>query len=311
MQARSLTRPDDPPENLGSFANVAGQFYAAKGRSDLSEAEFRRAVELFIEAEEPDDVAGMRNNLANALRDLGRFDEAERQYRLSLDYMEKRLGPEHPEWGRSTRGSLGSFKPRATRSERSEHVAVPMTTGERRRVPTTRRSACCRSTSANLSTRWGDSRREKRRCAPHSSSSRKTLGPRHAAVGMAKQNLSVTAAMGGRHEDAVALLREALDIALESARPRSPRRRPHAHEPRPEPAPNGSPRRGRGGAARSHAHPDPGYGPDHHEVCDARERRALTLQALGREDEAESELARAWEDRRRLQGKRTPIPARR
>ena len=115
-QIQALLRPEDPPTMRGGVANAAGQFHGTAGRDKLSEVELRRAVELFTAAGKPGDAAGMRNNLANALRSQAKYDEAVAEYRASLEFLEDKLGPDHPALGTAYAGLAAVMQAKGERA---------------------------------------------------------------------------------------------------------------------------------------------------------------------------------------------------
>ncbi len=111
--ARSLRRADDAlelrelalglaqswPSELATVHSATAGAWLVKGVPDRAVPEARRSLELMTEGRgvRHVDVAGAQTNLAAALVDAGRYDEAERYNREAYEAMRERLGPEHPD----------------------------------------------------------------------------------------------------------------------------------------------------------------------------------------------------------------------
>jgi serine/threonine-protein kinase len=84
--------------------NALATVFKEQGRFKEAEAEYRRALELWVGAVGPDhaDVARARSDLAGTLQELGRYDEAAEEHRRALAIIEQSLGPEHSRFAHST-----------------------------------------------------------------------------------------------------------------------------------------------------------------------------------------------------------------
>jgi tetratricopeptide (TPR) repeat protein/tRNA A-37 threonylcarbamoyl transferase component Bud32 len=91
------------PRKEAAWRNTLANLLVQKGDLDAAEAEHRAALELTLEAVDPDHplVGMMRNNLANTLAEKGEYVVAESEHREVLAHMERLLGPEHPDVGMS------------------------------------------------------------------------------------------------------------------------------------------------------------------------------------------------------------------
>ena len=91
-------------EQLATNQNVAGVVYDNLEQPDKAEASYQAAQRHFrqlaeqqpSEAEHRLGIARAQNNLANLLRDMGRYDEAGPLYVEALEIVRTKLGPDHP-----------------------------------------------------------------------------------------------------------------------------------------------------------------------------------------------------------------------
>ncbi|GLW82662.1 Tetratricopeptide repeat-containing protein [Actinokineospora globicatena] len=65
------------------------------GRYQLAYTAYSRALTLYVDPDDPNTLSS-RNNLANALDKMGRYNEAEVEHRIVLETRTRVLGPEHP-----------------------------------------------------------------------------------------------------------------------------------------------------------------------------------------------------------------------
>ncbi|MCB9753296.1 MAG: tetratricopeptide repeat protein [Myxococcales bacterium] len=94
----AAVRGGDLPDEELRVVMTAGTLLYTLGRYDEAIAKYRRALDLTITLDGPDDpeVAGALNNLANVLDDKGVHEEAIQHYRRALEIFERALGDEHP-----------------------------------------------------------------------------------------------------------------------------------------------------------------------------------------------------------------------
>ncbi len=94
----AAVRAGNKPVDELRVATSAGTLLYTVGRYEDAITRYRRALELTVEVDGPEDpeVAGALNNLANVLDDKGAHEEAIQHYRRALEIFERALGDEHP-----------------------------------------------------------------------------------------------------------------------------------------------------------------------------------------------------------------------
>jgi len=100
LALRTTLLGPDHPDTAQSLNNLAALLYFRRAPGDMEEAvrlwEQAIAVRSRRLGEHHNLVAITRSNLGNALRELGRYDEAAAQARIAIADLTAALGPEHP-----------------------------------------------------------------------------------------------------------------------------------------------------------------------------------------------------------------------
>jgi len=215
MEIRQRILGPEHPDTLRSVSFLANVMeaegdYAEAEKLDRETLDEQRRV---LGAEHPDTLASM-NNLANVLEPEGHYAEAEKLYRETLDIRHRVLGPEHPD-------TLVLMNELARNQTDEGHYAEAEksfreTLDVQRRVLGPEHLDTLASTNnlAVVLLEEGHYAEAEKSFRETLEVKRRVLGPEHPNTAIATYNLGSSAAHLGRRDEALALLREAVDHGL-------------------------------------------------------------------------------------------------
>ena len=215
LEGERLVLGLDHPKTLSAINTLAATL-SDEGRYAESEKLDREALDLegrVLGAEHPSTLA-TANNLAWALRREGRYDEAEKLYRETLDIELRVLGPEHPTTLRimsnlaSALGEEGKF----AEAEKYSREALD---AERRVLghdhPSTLRTL---NALAEILRKAGHYSEAEKVQLETLNAQRRVLGVDDPSTAISIYNLAALRALQGYKEEALSLLRDAVDHGL-------------------------------------------------------------------------------------------------
>ena len=212
---RSRALGESNPDTLISVNHLALALQN-QGRWQESEVLDRRLLEGWkrIEGADSPHTLAASDNLAITLYREGRLAEAESLDRSTLEIKKRVLGPEHPETVRSM-NTLSAILVDEGKLEEAQSLAEQVLAIRRRVLgPEHHLTLSVMSNLAEILTRRGDLKRAEDLLVSARTTEARVLGPDHPATATATYNLACVILREGHRDQALSLLREAVDHGL-------------------------------------------------------------------------------------------------
>jgi len=215
LEIRRRVLGPEHPETLRSMYNLATVLWLESHYAD-AEKLHRETLDIqrrVLGPEHPDTLNSM-NRLANVLDDEGHYVEAEKLYRETLDIQRRVLGPEHPLtlWSMNNLAAVLGDEGQYFEAEKLDRETLEI----RRRVlgpehPDTLKSATNLANGLYHENHYVEAEKLYRDTLDIQ---RRVLGPDHPDIAGSTYSLGCIAARRGRRDEALSLLRDAVDHGL-------------------------------------------------------------------------------------------------
>lgn len=239
------------PTSRPELRTVIGNVLQVLGRYHEAEAEYRAAMALHEEMKVELSASIPRANLAATLRAQGRLEEAEALQRAELALRRKTLPEEHSELARARFDLARTLHERGRYAEAETLQRSVLANWQQTLGPDHLNVATARAGLGNMLAAQGREKEAESEYEAALTVQRRVLGPRHFMVSLSSSNLGAVLTALGRYADAERHLRESLAIDVST------------------------------------------YGPDHPDVAITRSLLALPLSQQGRFEEAEAQARTA------------------
>ena len=205
----------DAPDTITAGSNLALTI-AEQGRLAEAEALDRERLQELVRILGPEHpfTLNVMNNLADVLIGQGKYPEAEKLNRETLAISERVLGPEHPDTI-ITMGNLCSTLANEGAAQQAEKICGEVVELRKKVLgpehPDTVRAMVNFAAVLGMEKKYAEAEKAGREAL---ALGRRVLGKSDPLVGIALYNLGALAGIGGRADEGIALLFEAIDAGL-------------------------------------------------------------------------------------------------
>ncbi len=205
----------DHPDTLLASSGLSAVLYQ-EGKTKESERLGKQTLDVELRILGPDNSATLATMtyLAGAYYDEGRFPDAEKLYRQAFDTRRRVLGPDHPDTLAAMDGYATTLATENRRGESETLLRAVLASRQKVLGPEHRDTLMSMNNLANLlflQGRYADAYKLEEKTFEMQS---KVLGPNHPDTAMSTYNLGGLALKNKKPDEALALLRKAVDHGL-------------------------------------------------------------------------------------------------